>query len=71
MPTNKLLSMLDASEPIKENKPIRDIEKENFNNDKTLKSISNLFRVEEKESINDKAWKDISSLYGLEKKGHK
>ena len=36
MSKDKLLSMRNTPEPIKENKPIKDIRKENFDNDKIL-----------------------------------
>ena len=39
MSVDKLLSILDKSEQAKKTKAIRDIRKEKFNNDKTLKSV--------------------------------
>ena len=39
---NKLLSILNTSEPVKENKTIQDIRKENFNIDEILKEIKPL-----------------------------
>ena len=36
MSKDKLLSMRNTPEPINENKPIKDIRKENFDNDKIL-----------------------------------
>ena len=39
MSVDKLLSILDKSEQVKKTKAIRDIRKEKFNNDKTLKSV--------------------------------
>ena len=53
---------------IKKTKAIRDIRKENFNNDKVLKSIRKLFRLEKDTGINDKALKDTRIFYGLKNK---
>ena len=39
---DKLLSILDKSEPVKISKAIRDIRNENFNNDKILRDIRTL-----------------------------
>ena len=40
MPIDKLLSIIDVAEPTKDNKPIRDIRKENFDASKVLKRPS-------------------------------
>ena len=53
MPINKLLSILDPSEPIRKAKAIRDIRKENFNASKTLEDIEPPFYW------NDKTIRDI------------
>ena len=47
MSKDKLLSMLNKSEQIKETKAIRDIRKENFNGDKIIRDIRTLFEPEE------------------------
>ena len=67
MSIDKLLSILDKSEQAKKNKALRDIRKENVNNDKTLESVTNLLRLEKDKGITDKVFKDIRSLYGLKK----
>ena len=52
MSIDKLFSILDASQRIKENKPIRDIRKENPNTDcKISKKTRNLFRLEKDKNI--------------------
>ena len=39
MSENELLSVLNTSEPIKENKPIKDVRKKNYDADKILEHI--------------------------------
>ena len=53
MSINNLLNILDKSEQVKKPNVIRDIRKENFNNDNLLKSIRNLFNLEKDKDIND------------------
>ena len=47
VPKDKLLSMLDKSEKVKETKAIRYIRKENFNSNKILRDIRTLYESEE------------------------
>ena len=47
MSKDKLLSVIDKSEQVKETKAIRDIRKENFNSDKILRDIKTLHESEE------------------------
>ena len=47
MSKDKLLSMLNKSEQIKETNAIRDTRKENFNSDKIIRDIRTLFEPEE------------------------
>ena len=61
-PIDKLLSIFDKSVQVKK-KVIRDIRKEDFSSDQTLKSIKKLFSQEKHNDINDEALKDIRSLY--------
>ena len=49
MPENKLLSILNAPKPIKENEPVRDIRKENYVADKILRDIKTLFESDSKD----------------------
>ena len=51
MSIDKLFSILDAPQRIKENKPIRDIRKENPNTDKISKKTRNLFKLEKEKNI--------------------
>ena len=56
MSKDKLLSILNMPEPIKENKTSKDINKENFNIDEILKDIKPLFEskpIKENKTIND------------------
>ena len=53
MSINNLLNILDKSEQVKKPNAVRDIRKENFNNDNLLKSIRNLFNLEKDKDIND------------------
>ena len=75
MSKDKLLSMHNAPKPIKENKPARDIRKENSNTDETPEDIKPLFKPEpikesktinviRKENVNnDKIFRDIRNLF--------
>ena len=68
MSIDELLSILNVSEPIKGNKPISDIRKENSNTDKIPKNTRKLFRVEKDKDIKDRGLGDIRNLFRLEKK---
>ena len=71
MPINKLLSILDPSEPIRKAKAIRDIRKENFNANKILEDIELPFYsndktirdIRRKNCDTDKILKDIRTLF--------
>ena len=49
---DKLLSMLDKSEQVKETKVIRDIRKENFNNDKIIRDIRTVCESDKEDYYN-------------------
>ena len=56
---NELLSILDLSESVEENKSIRDMEEENYNTDKIPKNIRNLIRLEKDRNIKDRVLRNI------------
>ena len=56
---NELLSILDLSESVEENQPIRDMEEENYNTDKIPKNIRNLIRLEKDRNIKDRVLRNI------------
>ena len=60
---NELLSILDASKPVKVNKPIRYMEDENFMTGKISKNKRNLFRLEKDKNIKDRVLRNIRILY--------
>lgn len=68
MSIDELLSILNVSEPIKENKPISDIRKENSNTDKIPQNTRKFFSLEKDKDIKDRALGDIRNLFRLEKK---
>ena len=78
MSVDKLLSVLDASEPLKKTKDIRDIKKENSDTKKILEDIETPFESKNKtirdmKSENydaDKILRDIRTLYESGEKYH-
>ena len=67
---NELLSILDLSESVEENKPIRDMEEENFNTDKIPKNIRNLIRLEKDRNIKDRVLRNIRILSESDKEDY-
>ena len=78
MSIDKLLSILHVSEPIKTSKTIRDIRKENFDADKILEDIENLFNPKNKAIKDikrenceaDKILRDMDILFNPDKKDY-
>ena len=78
MPINKLLSIFDASEPIRKAKAIRDIRKENFNANKILEDTEPPFYSNDKITRDirrencdaDKILKDIRTLFESDEEGY-
>ena len=78
MPENKLLNILNAPKPIKENKPIRDIRKENFDSNIILEDIKPPFEsknktikdIRKENYVADKILRDIKILFESDSKDY-